>query len=142
MLAPYRKSHRPPQHPVEPRRTVSESPQRPLISECAKGAAKASCAETVVQKGVRFFSAPLRFVLKNTCEVLKTLRGQSRNGLSNNTLLDNRFCARRLRRSLGAPPFESKSPSEKQISSESLWEGCALGMVTLWNVRGSRKESQ
>ena len=56
---------------------------------------------------VRFFSAPLRFVLKNTCEVLKTLRGQSRNGLSKNSLLDNRFCARRLRRSFGAPPFFS-----------------------------------
>ena len=27
---------------------------------------------------VRFFSAPLKFVLKNTCEVLKILRGQSR----------------------------------------------------------------
>ena len=53
---------------------------------------------------VRFYSAPLRFVLKNTWEVLKTLRGQSRNGLSNNTLLDNCFSARRLRRSFGAPP--------------------------------------
>ena len=54
---------------------------------------------------VRFFSALLRFILKSTCKVLKTLRGQSRNGLSKNTLLDNRFSARRLRRSLGAPPL-------------------------------------
>ena len=32
-----------------------------------------------------------RFVLKNTCKVLKTLRGQSRNGLSKNTLLESPF---------------------------------------------------
>ena len=34
----------------------------------------------------------------------KTLRGQRRNGLSKNTLLDDRFSARRLLRSFGAPP--------------------------------------
>ena len=33
----------------------------------------------------------------------KTLRGQRRNGLSKNTLLDNRFSARPLHRSFGAP---------------------------------------
>ena len=33
----------------------------------------------------------------------QTLRGQRRNGLSKNTLLDNRFSARPLRRSFGAP---------------------------------------
>ena len=48
-----------------------------------------------------FLLCPLKFVLKNMCEVLKALRGQSRNGLSKNTLLDNRFSARRLRRSFG-----------------------------------------
>ena len=32
-------------------------------------------------------------------------RGQRTNGLSKNTLLDNRFSARRLRRSFGAPPY-------------------------------------
>ena len=53
---------------------------------------------------VRFFSAPLRFVLKNTWMVLKPLRGQISNGLSKNTLLDNHFSARRLRCSFGAPP--------------------------------------
>ena len=41
---------------------------------------------------------------KKNAKVLKTLRGQSRNGLSKNTLLDYRFSARRLRRSSGAPP--------------------------------------
>ena len=59
-------------------------PQLLPVWECAKGAAKALCGETVV---------------------LKTLRGQRRNGLSENTLLDNRFSARRLRRSFDAPPY-------------------------------------
>ena len=35
----------------------------------------------------------------------QTLRGQRRNGLSKNTLLDNRFSARPLRNSFGAPWF-------------------------------------
>ena len=48
----------------------------PLLG-CAKEAEKASCGETVVQKGVHFFSAPLRFALKQ----LKSLRGQRGNGL-------------------------------------------------------------
>ena len=43
---------------------------------------------------VHFFSASLRFALKH----LKALRGQRRNGLSKNTLLHNRFSARRLLR--------------------------------------------
>ena len=34
---------------------------------------------------------------------MKTLRGQRGDGLSKNTLLDDRFSARRLRRSFGAP---------------------------------------
>ena len=37
----------------------------------------------------------------------KALRGQRRNGLSKNTLLDNRFSARTLRRSFGAPPIRN-----------------------------------
>ena len=52
---------------------------------------------------VRFFSAPLRFSLKTPERQEKTLRDQRRNGLSKNTLLDNRFSARPLRRSFGAP---------------------------------------
>ena len=35
----------------------------------------------------------------------ENLRGQRGNGLSKNTLLDDRFSARRLRRSFGAPPI-------------------------------------
>ena len=46
---------------------------------------------------VRFFSAPLRFLSYNTWKLLKTLGEQRRNGLSKNTLLDNRFSARPLR---------------------------------------------
>ena len=46
---------------------------------------------------VRFFSAPSGLLLKH----LKTLRRQRRNGLSKNTLLDDRFSARRLLRSFG-----------------------------------------
>ena len=42
---------------------------------------------------VRFFSAPLRFALKTS----ENLKGAKKNGLSKNTLLDNRFSARRLR---------------------------------------------
>ena len=47
-----------------------------------------------------FFSAPLRFALKT----FENLKGQRRNGLSENTLLDGPFSARRLLRSFGAPP--------------------------------------
>ena len=49
---------------------------------------------------VRFFSALLRFALRTP----ETLREQGRNGLSKNTLWDNRFSARRLLRYFGAPP--------------------------------------
>ena len=49
-------------------------------------------------------SLPPQGCSQNTWNVLKTLRGQRRNGLSKNTLLDNRFSTRRLRRSFGAPP--------------------------------------
>ena len=66
---------------------------------------------------VRFFSAPLRFALKTP----KTLRGQRRNGLSKNTLLDNRFSARRLRRSFGAPPENAT------LATQSIFNAiCAL----------------
>ena len=66
---------------------------------------------------VRFFSAPLRFALKKNRKVLKTLREQRRNGLSKNTLLDNRFSARPLHRSLvpPPPPFATKTlPTRKK----------------------------
>ena len=53
---------------------------------------------------VRFFSAPLRLKVFRTFQVFKEkiLRAQRRNGLSKNTLLDNRFYARPLR-SFGVP---------------------------------------
>ena len=38
----------------------------------------------------------------------ENLSGQRRNGLSKNTLLDNRFSARHLLRSFGAPPQKKK----------------------------------
>ena len=79
---------------------------------------------------VRFFSAPLRFALKTPEKVLKTLREQGRNRLSKNTLLDNRFSARRLRRSFGALPYTVEAqfapgasavfPSDKPGSRKSL----------------------
>ena len=57
---------------------------------------------------VCFFSAPLRFFKTFQVFQEKTLRGQRRNGLSKSTLLDNRFSARPLRRSFGAPWFFAK----------------------------------
>ena len=62
----------------------------------AKRAEKASCGETVVQKGIFGESVsslpPSGLLLKH----LKALRGQRRNGLSKNTLLDDCFSAPRL----------------------------------------------
>ena len=62
-------------------------------------------AEKRLSKRV-FLESP--FLLFPTCGLLlkhmKTLRGQRGNGLSKNTLLDDRCSARRLRRSFGAPP--------------------------------------
>ena len=49
---------------------------------------------------VRFSLPPYGLLLKR----LKTLRGQRRNILSKNALLDNRFSTRRLLRSFSAPP--------------------------------------
>ena len=49
---------------------------------------------------IRFFSVPLKFALKES----ENLEGHRINGLSKNTLLDNRFSARRLLRSFGGPP--------------------------------------
>ena len=95
--------------PLKP--AIAIAPHDHLRWGRAKGAAKASCAETVVQKGVFgesvFYSAPLRFSGLRRCFKGQTLRGQRRNGLSKNTLLDNRFCARRLRRSFGALRLEA-----------------------------------
>ena len=62
-----------------------------------------SCGEMVVQKGVfgeSVSSLPLQGLL---LKHMKTLGGQRGNGLSKNTLLDDYFSARRLRRSFGAP---------------------------------------
>ena len=95
----------------------------------AKGAAKASCGETVVQKGVFGESVsslpPLRFALKTH----KNLKGQRGNGPSKNTLLDDRFSARRFRRSFGAPPkkiiFHAKA-TEKKSSPPSGTSGSSL----------------
>ena len=52
-----------------------------------------------------FLLCPLKVCSYNTWKVLENLRGQRRNGLSKNTLLDNRFSAWRLRRSFGTPPI-------------------------------------
>ena len=49
---------------------------------------------------VRFFAAPLRFVLTTS----ENLKGAEKKRLSKNTLLDDRFSARRLLRSFGASP--------------------------------------
>ena len=79
------------------------------LSERAKGAEKASCGKTVVQKGV--FGESVSSLPSKGFQVFEeqTLRGQRRNGLSTNTLLDNRFSARRLLRSFGAPPSSEGS---------------------------------
>ena len=54
----------------------------------------------------------------------QTLRGQRRNGLSKITLLDNRFSARRLRRSFSQspdlPPPHGLAPSETMVSDHGL----------------------
>ena len=80
-----------------------DSGEHPFV-RARHGAEKASCGETVVQKGVFGESVsslrPQGLLVKH----LKTSRAQRRNGLSKNTLLDNRFSARLLR-SFGAPPF-------------------------------------
>ena len=90
----------------------------------AKGAAKASCGETVVQKGVfgEFVSSlpPLRGF--KGCFKSKPEGGKRRNGLSKNTLLDNRFSAWRLRRSFGALwnvedfSWKSEGPNLRNVS--------------------------
>ena len=75
-----------------------------MFSERAKGAEKASCGEADVQTGVfwrvRFFSAPVRFALKTP----ENLKWEAKKRTLQNTLLDDRFSARRLLRSFGAPP--------------------------------------
>ena len=75
-----------------------------MKSERAKEAEKAPCGETVVQKG--FLGESVSSLPAYGFQVLleQTLRGQRRNGLSQNTLLDNLFSTRRLLRSFGAPP--------------------------------------
>ena len=49
---------------------------------------------------VRFFSAPVRFALKTS----ESLKWEEKKRTLQNTLLDDRFSARRLLRSFGAPP--------------------------------------
>ena len=62
-----------------------------FLSECAKGAERASCGETVVQKGVlgesAFFSASLRFALKTP----ESLRIHWENCAVHFRVLDGRF---------------------------------------------------
>ena len=62
-----------------------------FCSERAKGAAKASCGETVVQKGVfgESVSSLPPFKVCSLFKHMKTLRGQRGNELSKNTLLDD-----------------------------------------------------
>ena len=71
-----------------------------IRSERTIGAEKASCGETVVQKGV-FGESGSALPLFKTPE---NPRRQSRTGLSKNTLLDNRFSTRCLLCSFPAPP--------------------------------------
>ena len=71
--------------------------------ERRRGRAETRLSKRVFLWRVRFFSAPFKVCSWNTWRALKTLREQRRNGLSKNTLLDNRFSARPLRRSFGAP---------------------------------------
>ena len=70
----------------------------PKVWGRAKRAEKASRGETV-QKGV--YGESVSSLPSGVLES-KPLRGQRRNGLSKNTLLDNHFSARRLLRSFGA----------------------------------------
>ena len=51
---------------------------------------------------VRFFSAPVRFALKTP----DNLKWEEKKQTLQNTLLDDRFSARRLLRSFGAPPMD------------------------------------
>ena len=94
------------------------------------------CGETVVQKGAFgesvFLSAPLRFALKT----LEKVKGAETKGILQNTLLDDRVSARRLLRSLGAPPelfssnrfslqkkpFFANRPSRKWIANRFVLE--------------------
>ena len=72
----------------------------------------------------------------------KTLRGQRRNGLSKNTLLDNRFSARPLRRSFGAPPEVSERGCQRGVAREGLgrgWKG--LGLPYSRKLVGTKKPS-
>ena len=51
---------------------------------------------------VRFFSAPVRFALKTP----ENLKWEEKKRTLQNTLLDDRFSARRLLHSFGAPPMD------------------------------------
>ena len=63
---------------------------------------------------------------------MKTLRGQRGNGLSKNTLLDDRFSARRLRRSFGAPPYiRSVDRASRATVEQCLVQRPYLGLIEL-----------
>ena len=73
-----------------------------MFGGCAKETEKASCRETVVQKGVFEESVSSLPPLGFQVFVRANLKGAEKNGFSKNTLLDDRFSARRLLFSFGA----------------------------------------
>ena len=90
---------------LEPRNAIREKGGR--VCGRAPKERRRGRAEKRLSKGVFLESPFLLCSLKvfRTFQFFKerTSRGQRRNGLSKNTLLDNRFSARPLRRSFGAP---------------------------------------
>ena len=67
---------------------------------------------------VRFFSAPLRFALKTP----ENLKWEEKKRTLQNTLLGDRFSARRLLRSFGAPPQSQSKISKNQRNSAKIWK--------------------
>ena len=62
---------------------------------------------------VRFISAPLRFTL----QTLENLNGAEKKRTLQNTLLDDHFSARRLRRSFGASPISQRGLAQVSVLS-------------------------
>ena len=103
----FRKSRhlRPHNRHLRPQNRFSRPSKRHLCGR-TKGAEESSCGETVVQKrgfGESVLLCPLIRFAPTTSENLRG-GGERRDGLSKDTLLDNRFSAQRLLRSFGAPP--------------------------------------
>ena len=70
-----------------------------------------------------FFRSLVRFALKTSEK--KALSGQRRNGLSKDTLLDDRSSARRLLRSFGAPPeIDFVGVSQETLFENTYREAC------------------